>query len=166
MSLIYLSGFMGCGKSTIGKALAKELQYEYIDMDKFIEKKLSMPVSEIFKIKGEPFFRETETQVLNEISGDKKVISTGGGALVSDENAEIAINKGIVIYLDTPFNICFNRISNDKNRPLANAKSEIELSELLNKRKISYEKNCTFSVRADDTIKNICAEIRKLLLNK
>src|SRR5207244_9786329 len=91
---IYLVGFMGCGKSTIGRALAEELGWSFCDLDDDIERREGLTISEIFDIRGEAAFREAESAALQErirtvVRGQPQVISLGGGAFVSAENFDL-----------------------------------------------------------------------------
>jgi len=98
-ALIYLIGFSGTGKSHTGRLLAKKLDWELLDMDEMITAKAGVPIIEIFEW-GEKYFRQIEKDVLNEIAGlSKKVISTGGGVPVNEENREVLKSSGYVVRL-------------------------------------------------------------------
>src|SRR3970282_713969 len=98
--IIYLTGFMGSGKSTIGPILANTLGWDFYDLDRVIEKKTGKKIRQIFEQDGENFFRKIETETLKELSVNNKVIiSLGGGTIVSDENIGILKNSGKLIYL-------------------------------------------------------------------
>ena len=103
---IFLCGFMGCGKTTVGKILARMLKTECLDLDDHIEKKEGMTIPEIFEQKGEGYFRSAETQALKDLSSKLMVVATGGGALLSEENAAVAKAAGLVVFIDTPFEVC------------------------------------------------------------
>jgi len=114
-----LIGFMACGKSTIGKALAHELGYAFIDTDREVENLCGKSVSEIFNQEGEGFFREKETEVLRKLSeAPCRIISTGGGIVSRPENIEILKKNCFVVFLDVPFEIMAERASTNTNRPL------------------------------------------------
>lgn len=121
---IYLSGFMGVGKSTVGKILANKLSCPFVDTDSLIEKKLNMSVRTIFTKKGEPFFRECERKVL---AGERleipKVVSLGGGVVLNSANREI-LRSGFWINLKATPPILSQRIKNQKKRPLLAKKSK------------------------------------------
>ena len=112
MKQIYLCGFMGCGKSTIGKALAKQLSIPYYDLDQLIEEKAGMPIPEIFSRFGEEHFRLLEREVLL-ASGQRKpaVIATGGGIFTNPENGRLIRSLGTVVFLNTPFSYCYQPVS-------------------------------------------------------
>src|SRR5438309_10732210 len=105
---IYLVGFMGSGKSTVGSALADELGWSFIDLDEEIERRESTTISDIFDLQGEDVFREIETALLKERvrnvqGGRPQVISLGGGAFLSEENFELVSNNGVTVWLDCEF---------------------------------------------------------------
>ncbi|SNR81921.1 shikimate kinase [Desulfurobacterium atlanticum] len=136
---IALIGFMGCGKTTIGKLLAERLNYKFIDTDSEIEKKTGLTIPEIFKKHGEKFFREKEREVLIDIlKEDNIVIATGGGLPAYKDNMEVLNENALTIYLDTDFETLWNRISKDKNRPLVK-KGKESIQELYNLRKPFYK---------------------------
>ncbi|MFH1319399.1 MAG: shikimate kinase [Bacteroidota bacterium] len=148
---IFLLGYMGCGKSAIGKQLAKKLGFDFIDSDLFIENKCKKSIPEIFEAHGEEKFRELEQNCLKEIiniSGSRidssgHVISTGGGTPCFYNNMELMNNSGITIYLQMSVENLMNRlIHQKKSRPLIKNLSDEELkdhiSENLKKRENYY----------------------------
>ena len=121
---IFLVGFMGSGKSTVGRALADELGWTFIDLDEEIERRENSSISEIFDLRGEDEFRDIETALLRERvrnvqSGRPQVVSLGGGAFHSEENFEMVANNGVTIWLDCEFSHIERRISGQTHRPLA-----------------------------------------------
>ncbi len=118
--LIFLTGFMGCGKSTTGKKLANKLGYEFIDLDHYIEQKQETSISNILKEKGEDFFRNIETACLAELaSRSRLVISTGGGTPCFNHNMNIINASGISVYLKMSVETLYSRLKNAKHtRPL------------------------------------------------
>jgi shikimate kinase len=121
---IYLVGFMGCGKSTVGSALADELGWSFFDLDCEIEKAAGASVAEIFDHRGEAEFRALETEALkkrvyNVRTGRPQVIALGGGALTIEENFALASNHGVTIWLDAPLEVIQPRIAAETHRPLA-----------------------------------------------
>ena len=142
---IVLIGFMGSGKSTVGKALAKKLSMDYIDTDEYIEKKAGMAISEIFENKGEQEFRRIETEVLVEFKDklSNTVLSTGGGMPLRDENSVLLNDIGKVFYLRVAENVLYDRLKNDKERPLLQCEDPFErICILLKERSPLYEKAC------------------------
>jgi len=116
---IVLIGFMGTGKSEIGKGLAERLGYGFIDTDEIIEKKEGISISEIFERYGEPYFRDIESEVIKDVSRmDRVVISTGGGAVIRKENRENLKRKGIMVCLTASPEVIYQRTRGYDNRPL------------------------------------------------
>lgn len=135
---IILIGFMGCGKSTVGKMLSSKLQYELIDADAYIETALNMKISEIFAKYGEKWFREQESFALECMTdGEKRIIATGGGAVETPGNREILKKGGTVVYLKSTVDRLWSRVGNDPKRPLS--KDLNGFMRLFNKRKPVYE---------------------------
>jgi shikimate kinase len=121
---IYLVGFMGCGKSTVGRALADELGWSFFDLDEEVEKAAGCTIAHIFESRGEAAFRAMESAALqkriaNVRMGRPQVISLGGGAFSTQENFDLAFNHGITIWLDTPYEVIERRLAAETHRPLA-----------------------------------------------
>lgn len=115
---LYLIGMMGAGKTTLGRILAKELGYRFVDTDELIERVAGQSITEIFATEGEAAFRETETKVLAEVSAYKKLaISTGGGIVLRQQNWSY-LHHGIVVWLDVPVQQLYERLREDTSRPL------------------------------------------------
>ena len=135
-----LTGMMGVGKSTIGKAVSKQLSMEFVDIDKIIEKKLKLTVQRIFEEKGEVFFRKIEEKVtLEEIKNKNRVISLGGGAFMNAKirNRVILDTKSFWLYLE--MDILEKRLLGSKKRPLLiNQNVRIDLEKLYKERKGTY----------------------------
>ena len=103
MDNIVLCGFMGCGKSTVGKNLARKTGKKFIDMDSYIEKKAGMTVTEIFDKFGEKGFRQMEYEACKELSEMKGlIIASGGGAFTFRRNVDVFKGKDIIVFLDVP----------------------------------------------------------------
>ena len=120
---VYLIGFMGSGKSTVGRKLADRLGWDFFDLDDDIEKKAGKPIAEIFEADGEEAFREIERQALAERvhlvqSGHAMVLALGGGACVTDTCMERLSNNGVTIYLDCDFETIEARVAQFEHRPL------------------------------------------------
>ena len=116
---IFIVGPMASGKSTLGKKLAQTLKIDFFDTDNEIEKRAGAEISWIFEVEGEEGFRERERKALQKSAEkDNVVISTGGGIVTIEENRELMIAKGKVVYLQTPIEIQLKRTENDKKRPL------------------------------------------------
>ena len=163
---IFLIGFMGCGKTTLGKKLAKDLNYNFIDLDTYIEKKTNKTITEIFDNKGEKKFRIVERESLIEVcKKDNIVIATGGGTPCFFDNMQEILVSGKAIYLKMKIKDLLERLETEKSqRPLIKNKSAKELENFirnkLSKREYFYKKS-------DYTLqgKNICEkEIQNLIL--
>ena len=114
-----LTGMMGVGKTTIGKRLAKKLNYAFVDIDKIIEKQEGESISSIFKNRGEDYFRKLETeQTLKELKKDKSVISLGGGAFLNSSIRQFSKKNSISFWLDVPTETLLKRLKKSKNRPV------------------------------------------------
>lgn len=141
MKNIYICGFMGCGKSLVSKIIAKKLKINRIDTDMQIQQSTNMQIHDIFVKYGESYFRKLESELLNTLKNtSNSVISTGGGMLINNsENAKVAKSNGIIIFLETPFELCWNRIK-DSKRPLITNSSMSDVRRLYEKRQQQYRK--------------------------
>lgn len=127
MKNIYLVGFMGTGKTTVGKILADRLKKEFLEMDEVIENENGKKITEIFKVYGEPHFRKLEKELLHKISGKNNLIVSCGGGLVCDkENLAILKNTGIVFNLTASKEMIYERTKKCKDRPLLNVEDPIK----------------------------------------
>lgn len=138
---IALIGFMGVGKSTVGRLVAHRLGHEFVDVDEMIEKRARRKITEIFETDGEEAFRKLEREVLNELkSGTKKVISTGGGLVAYGDNLERLKKFAVVVCLWATPEIIWQRVKNQKHRPLLNGEDpKRTIRELLAKRGPFYK---------------------------
>lgn len=142
MKNIVLTGFMGTGKSTIGKELSKMLQMKLVDIDAEIEKAQKMKINDIFRIYGEQYFRDIETAMIKKLSKRKNIIiSTGGGAVLRDENMEALKENGIIFCLNASTETIMERTCRSEDRPLLKVENPREkISEMLSCRRPFYEK--------------------------
>jgi shikimate kinase len=143
---IFLVGFMGAGKTTVGKALARHLDYEFFDLDSIIENREGKSVRQIFSDHGETEFRAREREAIDSLRSLKKsVIALGGGAFISEQNRKTLAEIGVSVWLDCPLEICLKRVKGDSLRPLLGDDSEMRA--LLEKRRPAYAlAHCVASV--------------------
>ncbi|MBM6617306.1 shikimate kinase [Bacillus suaedaesalsae] len=126
MKAIFLTGFMGAGKTTIGKELSKHFNIPAIDSDEEIEKQMNTTVRSIFETRGENYFRTLETNVLRSLPTEDVIVTTGGGIVKLEENRKWMKENGNVIYLHCDFPILWERLRNDDTRPLIVTKEHTE----------------------------------------
>jgi len=153
---LVLLGMMAVGKSTLGKIVAKRLNLKFIDTDLNIERKNSMTISEIFKKKGEDFFRlQEEIEVLKTLKKNKCVIAIGGGAFMNKKVRNIILENSLSIWLDLNLKALNKRIKWNKKRPLLDEKNSSNIvKQLFNKRKdfyalADYKINCNRLTKND-----------------
>jgi len=162
---IALTGMMGCGKSTVAKELKLILpNYQNIEMDVEIEKNEKISINEIFKKYGEPYFRTLETQLIKGLSNKQNlIISMGGGAFLNEENRNIFLEKAFCVYLKTSQNIIYQRVKNDKSRPLLNVDNLKEKIDNLISQREKYYKLAHIEIETDNKTPQ---EIAKKILEK
>lgn len=155
---ICLIGFMGCGKTTVGQALSEQLAYDWIDLDVYIEEKTKKDIPTLFKEYGEAYFRKIEEECLQEVvQKENCIISTGGGVIISPENVGV-LQKTCTIYLSYPFEVLYERIAGDSNRPLVTSKEALETRFL--DRLDLYEKASGVKIKCmDKSVRQIVQEI-------
>lgn len=162
MKTIYLIGFMGSGKSTVGIALADKLEKTYVDTDQFIVDTHQQQIADIFQKFGENTFRNYETNALKEVS-TYEVVSTGGGIVEKNENIQTMQKNGLIIYLHASFKEIENRLENDQTRPLWKSDDEEKLKLYL-RRLSMYEKYADHIIHTDKkTVNEIVQEIENYI---
>lgn len=159
MRPIFLCGFMGCGKSTVGRYIADKLGCGCVDLDDYIEQKEGMTIPEIFEKKGEPYFREAETRALAEFAEIGGVVATGGGALLSEENGRVAMASGFAVFIDVDFETCYARIKDDPHRPIAASSTKEQLKERFEQRRPLYMAHSHYRADGNATVKEIAESI-------
>ena len=143
---VFLCGFMGCGKTTVGRIAAKKLGYGFCDSDELIVEREGMSIPEIFAEKGEPYFRQAEAEVIKSLCGKNIIVACGGGAMLNPDTAAAAAKAGAVIFIDLDFEACYERISGDENRPIVMSSTKDELEERFNARYDVYMKHSTMQI--------------------
>ena len=148
---IILIGPMGSGKSTIGNVIAKRLNREFQDSDHFIEERTGVDIARIFDVEGEQGFRDRESSALGELlSKNNRVIATGGGSVLREENQQLLKQKGYIVFLDTSINQQMQRLRRDKKRPLLQTENPRErLESLLTERRPIYLELADLAVKTD-----------------
>lgn len=163
---VVIIGFMGSGKSVVGRKLAKELKMEYVDMDTKIEEIEKRSITDIFKEDGEVYFRNLETKLLKDLTTeDNIIISTGGGIVSKNENIDILKNEQNVILLDASVSTIKKNVSNEINkRPLLRESKDVEetIKTLLLGRIDKYNKASNIKINVDN--KNIDEVVSEILV--
>ena len=139
---IFLVGFMGSGKTTVGQRLAAELGKEFFDCDRVLEERTGVDIPYIFDLEGEKGFRRREATVLRELTGMRGIVlATGGGVVGDPDNRKALVSNGFVIYLHAPAELLHQRTSRDRNRPMLHAADpRARIDELLEVRDPLYRK--------------------------
>ncbi len=159
---IILIGPMGSGKSTIGNIIAKRLHREFQDSDHFIEERTGVDIARIFDIEGEEGFRDRESNALAELlSENNRVIATGGGSVLREENQKLLKQKGYIIFLDTSVNQQMQRLSRDKKRPLLQTENpRARLEALFEERHPIYLDLADLAIKTDKRVaRRLAADI-------
>ncbi len=140
---IVLIGFMGCGKSTVGRELHHRLGYPLVDMDQTIEERAGKPITAIFADDGEAAFRDMETALLRELNdptAPRRIISTGGGVIGREENRALLQQLGYVVWLHAPAHVILARTAKNFNRPLLQTEDPAaKIAALMAERQPLYE---------------------------
>ena len=170
-SQIFLCGFMGTGKTTLGKLLAYKLGKPFVDMDDVIKSKARLSIPQIFHLYGESHFRKLEKKAIQEMAGEQQgVIALGGGALQDKELVQTIKSNGLLVFIDAPFEVLLTRLMRNKKRPMLldnegkmKDKESLrrELSELYNKRLPLYRQAHLIFSSEQDLNPNEQAELLK-----
>jgi len=168
MKNIYLVGFMATGKTSVGKLLAKRLKRDFVDMDALIESREKMSIADIFKTKGEPYFRQVEESLVRELAAKSRlVVSCGGGVFVPEQNIERLKQSGLVFCLTSSPERILKRTAGQKAvRPMLNASDPLgRIRDLLAQRQPFYAK-AHHAIDADDlTVRQTADAIMEYLKN-
>jgi shikimate kinase len=163
---IILIGPMGSGKSTIGNLIAKRLHREFQDSDQYIEQRTGVDIARIFDIEGEQGFRDRESNALKELlSQTNRVIATGGGSVLREENQQLLKQQGYIVFLDTSVKQQLQRLRRDKKRPLLQTENPRErLEALFEERHPIYLDLADLQVKTDKRMaRRLAADIIKQL---
>ena len=149
---LILIGFMGTGKSSVGRRVASSLGYRFVDTDKEIVDQEGQEIADIFAERGEEVFRQIETQVLERCcQSDKQIISTGGGIVIREENRKILAAGGLVIWLRAEPESVYDRTKHNTDRPLlATDDPQQTIKDLLESREPLYKQCADLIVSTDD----------------
>lgn len=154
MKNIILVGYMGCGKTTVGKNLARICNFTFLDTDELIEEQQGRSISEIFATDGEAAFRDMETEVLKSMIEQQKerlVISTGGGMAVREENRGLLKQLGVVFYLKAKPETVYERVKGDTKRPLLQCDDPLSrIREMQEQREPAYKDAAHHVIEVDE----------------
>lgn len=159
---IFLIGFMGAGKSTIARALQRELGFPLIEMDERIVKEQGMSINDIFAQYGEDHFRDIESQLIVDIGKEEpSIVSCGGGVVVRPQNTQKMKEIGRIVFLKATPETIYERVKNSTDRPILNGHMNVEyIAELMEKRRALYEAAADITIQTDGkTREQICEEI-------
>lgn len=159
---IFLIGFMGAGKSTIARALQRELGFPLIEMDERIVKEQGMSINDIFAQYGEDHFRDIESQLIVDIGKEEpSIVSCGGGVVVRPQNTQNMKKIGRIVFLKATPETIYERVKNSTDRPILNGHMNVEyIAELMEKRRALYEAAADITIQTDGKTRElICEEI-------
>ena len=152
---IVLIGMMGSGKSTIGYHLSKNINFNFLDVDKIIEKETGLKIYDIFQTKGEAYFRSIEEKItLKLLKGKGKIISLGGGGFINNNIRKEVLKNHISFWLNWKNSTIIDRILKSKKRPIAISSSENDLKKLINERSNIYSE-AKFKINCETLTKNM-----------
>lgn len=166
---IYIVGFMGAGKTTIGRELAARIETPFFDLDELIESAEKMTIREMFAQKGEPYFRKRERDLLRSTKHlESAVVATGGGTFTFDENIQFIQSEGLSVYLSAPYALLRSRIGDKDDRPLF--RDDLSTHELYANRIRYYRmSDITIDIREEETpaeiVERLMLELPKNVLD-
>jgi shikimate kinase len=160
---IILTGFMGVGKTSIGTRLARDLGYTFVDTDELIEADQKTTITEIFAQKGEPYFRDVEARIIRTVlENGNQVVSTGGGAVIRDENREIFKEAGLVVCLTARPDVIYERIKHETHRPLLKVTDPmVRIRDLLESRATFYNQADLIIDTSEKSVDEAVREIKE-----
>lgn len=161
-------GFMGSGKSSVGKELARRVGAEFVDVDQWIERSSGRKIRELFAGEGEAAFRLREKAALREVLAVKgRVVATGGGAFMDEGNRALLEGYAPVVYLEAKPETILKRLSGDSDRPLLRGGDRERVARDLLERRISGYRKAAFSVATDDrTVAEVADRVAELLAKR
>ena len=156
---------MGTGKTSVGRLLAKQTGWNFVDLDELIELKEQRRIVDIFAKEGEPYFRKIEKKILKEVSTQKKfVVACGGGVVLDKDNIKLMKKTGILVTLSATSQVILKRVSASLRRPLLNVKDQRKRIELLLKMRQPYYMQANKVIDTSSlTIKQVAVKIYKIL---
>lgn len=164
---VILIGFMGTGKTSIGRRVAQSLGFEFVDTDELIVEIEGKPITDIFSDMGEDYFRDLETKMLRSCGSHRmQVISTGGGIVLREENRLLLSKSGYVIWLKASAKAILERVSRNRERPLLHTSDPLQtIKDMLKERKQLYASAADFTINTneltlDETAFGICESAR------
>lgn len=158
---IVLCGFMGSGKTVVGNEISKIMGRKFVDTDELIEQEQGVAIKAIFATHGEDYFRDLEFECCKKVSEMKNcVVSTGGGALTFERNAEVLKESGKIVFLDASFDVICDRIGNSNNRPLFRDREKAY--ELYEERKSKYLSAADYVVDGDMSARKTAMNIAEM----
>ena len=162
---IFLIGFMGAGKSTIARALQRELGFPLIEMDERIVKEQGMSINDIFAQYGEDHFRDIESQLIVDIGKEEpSIVSCGGGVVVRPQNTQNMKEIGRIVFLKATPETIYERVKNSTDRPILNGHMNVEyIAELMEKRRALYEAAADITIQTDGKTRE---QIREEIIGK
>ncbi len=158
---LYLIGMMGVGKTTVGRLLAKQLAYGFVDTDDVIAQAAGKSINQIFDEEGEAAFRQLESDVLSQVCAFTKLtIATGGGIVLRRENWSY-LHHGLIVWLDAPVEVIYSRLADDTTRPLLqDSDPQEKLRSLLEQRRSLYaQADITIAIAQEETPEQIATRI-------
>ncbi len=159
---IVLCGFMGAGKTVVGKELSKVMGRKFVDTDELVEQKTGMSVPAIFAARGEDYFRELEFEACKEVAKMKNVVvSTGGGAMTFERNVKAVKEGSKVIFLDASFDVICDRVGNGASRPLF--KSRENAKKLFDERRVKYLAAADYVVDGNISARKVAVFISEIV---
>ncbi len=164
---ITICGMMGSGKSTVGRLVAKEINYKFVDIDKLIEEKEGKKIVKIFEEKGENYFRNLEEKETLEILNQRKlVVSLGGGAIINKKIRNSINLNSYNIYLKVKVEVLYNRLKNSKNRPLIFKKDLNQVLIELSEKREKFYNTADLIIKNEENINSTIEKIIKQIRNE